>query len=140
MYPVLQQLLKKYPDDLNLIIKHFPLRSHPFAEKAALASLSAAKQGKHEEVSAVLLKNYNKLNDETINKYAEEAGLDMEVFKKERDDPSLRSIIREDVNLGRKVGVRGVPALYINGRLAKKRTINDLSQMVEQELQKKKSR
>ena len=34
VYPVLEQLLKKYPEKVNMVIKHFPLRMHKFAEKA----------------------------------------------------------------------------------------------------------
>jgi protein-disulfide isomerase len=111
---------------------------HKFAEKASIATLAAAKQGKYQGITKILLKNYKKLNDKTIIKYAEEIGLDMEKFNKAYNDPSLKKIVKQDMKLGKKVKVRGVPAIFINGRTVKKRSLNDLSQMVESELKKSK--
>jgi protein-disulfide isomerase len=137
MYPILQQLLDKYPDKVNLIIKHFPLRMHPFAEKAALACLAASKQNKYRELSDVYFRNSRNLNDDTIVSLAQQAGLNSDAFNKERSDQNLKNIINEDLNLGRKLNIRGVPAVFINGRAIKNRSIDGLSQMVEQELNKK---
>ena len=131
-------MLGKYPNDVNLVIKHFPLRMHKFAEKASIAALAAAKQNKYQEITKILLKNYKKLNDNTIKKHAEETGLDIEKFNKAYNDPSLKKIVKQDMNLGRKVKVRGVPAIFINGRTVKSRTLKALSQMVESELKKSK--
>jgi protein-disulfide isomerase len=116
-----------------------PLKMHKFAVKAALAALAAAKQGKYSEISKVFLKNYKKLNNETIIKYAEETGLDMQNFNKDYNDPSLKKIVGQDIALGKQVKVRGVPALFINGRPVKMRSLSALSQMVEQELKEKTS-
>lgn len=136
VFPLLEQLLKKYPNDVNIIIKHFPLRMHKFAVKASMAALSASKQGKYLEVTKILLKNYNKLNDTTINQYAEEVGLDMEKFKHDIADPFFKKKIQQDVKLGQHVKVRGVPAIFINGRLIKNRSINSLTSIIEKELKK----
>ena len=132
-------MLNKYPDEVNLVIKHMPLKMHKFAVKAALAALAAAKQGKYSEISKVFLKNYRKLNDDTIIKYAEETGLDMQNFNKDYNDPSLKKIVGQDIALGKQVKVRGVPTLFINGRVVKTRSLSALSQMVEQELKEKTS-
>ncbi|MCX5896548.1 MAG: thioredoxin domain-containing protein, partial [Proteobacteria bacterium] len=75
MFPILTQLLDKYPQQVNLIIKHFPLRMHRSAEKAALACLASAKQKKYRELSDLYFKNYTQLNDETIKSLAQQAGL-----------------------------------------------------------------
>ena len=111
---------------------------HKFAEKASIAALAAAKQNKYQEITKILLKNYKNLNDKTITEYAEETGLDMEKFDKSCNDLSIKKIVRQDMDLGRKVKVRGVPAIFINGMTVKKRSLKDLSQMVESELKKTK--
>ena len=111
---------------------------HKFAKKAAFAALAAAKQDKYYEISKIFLNNFKNLNDETIKKYAEEAGLDMQKFEKDYNDPSLSKIVSQDVSLGKRVKVRGVPALFINGRSAKKRSLSVLSKMVEKELKERK--
>ena len=134
VYPDLDQLLKKYPKDVNLIIKHFPLKMHRFAEKASIAALASAKQNKYQELTRLLFDNYKNINEQTIRKYVEEAGLDMEAFDRDSKDPALKNIIRQDMNLGKKLKVRGVPTLFINGRSVKNRSLTALSNMVEEEL------
>ncbi|MGA1842651.1 MAG: thioredoxin domain-containing protein [bacterium] len=136
VYPVLEMLLGKYPNEVNLIIKHNPLRMHRYAENASLAALASAKQQKYREITKLLFDNYKDLNDDTIKKYLEEAGLDMEALNSAYNDPSLKKIIGEDLNLGARLKVRGVPTLFINGRRVKDRSLNALSEMVDQELAK----
>jgi protein-disulfide isomerase len=136
IYPVIEQLLDKYPQKVSLVIKHFPLRMHPFAEKAAMAALAAAKQNKYRELSSLYFKNYKNLNDQTIKEYAQQTGINMEAFDKEREDNAFKAIIAEDLNLGKKLGIRGVPSVFINGRAFRGRSIDALSQQVEQELKK----
>ncbi len=109
---------------------------HRFAEKASIAALAAARQNKYQEFTRVLLADYKNLNDETIEKHAEEISLDMEKFNKARNDPSLKIQLQEDIRLGTDLKVRGVPAIFINGVAAKQRSIQGFSQMVEQELKK----
>jgi protein-disulfide isomerase len=136
MYPLIEQLLEKYPKKVCLIIKQFPLRMHAFAEKAAMAALAAAKQNKYRELSSLYFKNYKSLNDQTIKEYAQQAGLNIEAFDKDRGDNAVRTIITEDTSLGKKLGIRGVPAVFINGRAFRGRSVDALSQQVEQELKK----
>jgi protein-disulfide isomerase len=129
-------LLEKYPNDANLVIKHFPLRMHPFAEKASMAALAAAEQDKYQAFSSALLKDFKNLNDQTIKKHAEAVGLNMEKFNEAYNNPALKKQIQEDLRLGSSVKVRGVPAIFINGRMPKQRSLEGFAQMVEQELKK----
>jgi protein-disulfide isomerase len=138
VYPVLEKLLDKYPNEVNLIIKHNPLRMHRYAENASLAAIASAKQQKYQQITKVFFDNYKSLNDDTIKKYLEEAGIDMEAFNTTYNEPSLKKIISQDLNLSAKVKVRGVPTLFINGRRVKDRSLNALSEMVNQELEKSK--
>jgi len=138
VYPTLQQLLAKYPKDVNLIIKHYPLPMHRFAEKAALAALAAEKQKKYEKMAEILFANFNQLNDQTISQYAQQAGLDMKKFDKDIADAALAAVIAADKQLAQQMKVRAVPTIFVNGAAAKGRTIEALSQMVEQAKRKKK--
>jgi protein-disulfide isomerase len=110
---------------------------HKFAEKASIAALASAKQNKYQELTKALLADFKKLSNETIKKLAEANGLDMEKFNKDINDPELKKQVQKDMKLGSSVGVRGVPALYINGRLVKDRSLQGFSRMVEQEIKKK---
>jgi len=137
IFPTLEQLLEKYPKDVKLVIKHFPLRMHKFAEQASVAALAAEQQDKYHEMTKILFANFNKLNDQTIRQYAQEAGLDLAKFDKAAANPDFKNQINQDIRLGTQVKVRGVPALYIGGRPVKDRSIEALSQMVDEELKKK---
>lgn len=131
-------MLKQRPNDVNLVIKHFPLPMHRFAEKAALAALAAAKQNKYQELSSALLSDFQNLNDESIKKQAETVGLDMAKFNAAFNDPALKKQIDEDRQLGMNMSVRGVPAIFLNGRVVKDRSIQGLSNMIDEELKKAK--
>jgi predicted DsbA family dithiol-disulfide isomerase len=114
----------------------YPLRSHTFARPAAAASIAAARQGKYPEMSKALYKEYNQLSDEKIREVAENTGLDMERFENDIKDPLIFSQIDSDVQLAKTMKIRGVPAIYINGRAIKNRSVQGMSQMIEKELNK----
>jgi protein-disulfide isomerase len=129
-------VLEKYPNDVKLVIKHFPLQIHNYARKAAIAALAAGKQGKFWEAHEKLFANQNDLNDTKVEAIAGELGLDMEKFKKDLQDPAIASVIDRDMNDGLKANVQGTPSIFINGKLLNQR--NYLLQAVEAALKKKK--
>ena len=61
-------------------------------------------------------------------------GLDIEQFKEDLDDPRILSKIRMDTLDGSKVGVGGVPTVFVNGRLLKNMTLQTLKSQIETEL------
>jgi len=131
-------VLKLYPNDLKLVYKSFPLRSHKFAEKAVLAAFAAEKQGKFWEMHDALFANYNKLNDAKITELAQQVGLNMARFEADRNDVALKRHVQQDQQSGLSAGVRGTPTLFINGRRVKNRSLGGLRQMIDQELAKAK--
>ncbi len=105
---------------------------HKAARIASIASLAAAKQNKCLELSQLMFKDYKKLNAALIRTLAEKAGLDMAAFDKDIKDPALSKMIDNEMKQGKSVGVRGVPALYINGKPTKRaRSLPALSKMIE---------
>ncbi len=134
--PVLEQVLEKYPDDVKIVFKNFPLRNHKFAKKAATAALAADSQGKFWEFHDLLFKNYNKLNDQKINEIALGLGLDQTEFQKKIKDPKIAAMIRQDVQEGVQAGVRGTPTIFINGRRLNDRSLKGFQAAIDKELQK----
>ena len=108
---------------------------HKAARPAAIAALAAANQGKYREFSAVLFKNFKNLNTDAIKQYARQVGLDMASFEKDIKSPLIRKMVAQDTNDARRFKVRGVPAIFINGRTAKTRSLEGLEQMVKRELE-----
>jgi protein-disulfide isomerase len=131
-------VLEKYPNDVKLVIKHFPLPMHGFARKAATGALAAAKQGKFWEVHEKLFGNQKDLNDAKVEAIALDLGLNMEQFNQDLKDPAIASLISRDLNDGRQANVQGTPTIFINGKFFNQRTIQGFQQAIEAELKNKK--
>jgi protein-disulfide isomerase len=131
-------VLEKYPDNVKLVFKDFPLRNHKFARKAATAALAAEKQGKFWEYHDQLFDNYNKLNDKKLQELASRVGLNIEKFEKDFKDPNIQAKINQSIQDGKKAGVRGTPTLFVNGKRLKQRSLQGFSMAIEKELEKNK--
>lgn len=129
-------MLEKYPEDVNLVLKHYPLPMHKAARPAAHAALAAEKQGKYKEISAVLFQNYKTLNSASINQYAQQVGLDMAVYEKDIRSSAIQKMVAMDTGDARKFKVRGVPAVFINGKRVRGRTLVDFERFIQRELKK----
>ena len=134
--PVLEQVLEKYPDDVKIVFKNFPLRQHKFAMKAASAALAAGSEGKFWEFHDELYKNYNKLSDQKIREIALGLGFDQAQFEKKMNDPKITAMIRQDLQDGARAGVRGTPTVFINGRHLKNPSPQGFHAAIDRELQK----
>jgi protein-disulfide isomerase len=134
--PQLEQLLKKYPGKVKLVFKNFPIRSHKYAVKAAAAALAAERQEKFWEFHDTLFENYNRLNDQKIQEIVGLLGLDETKFKEQQKNPAITERIRQDYEEGIRLGVRGTPTLFINGKKLRERGMKSMEAVVEKELQK----
>jgi protein-disulfide isomerase len=133
---MLEQVLKKYPQSVKLVFKNFPLRNHRFAAKAAAAALAANRQGKFWEFYDELFKNYNRLSDKKISEIARKLGLNEAQFKRDRKDPLILAKIRKDYQEGMKLGVKGIPTVFVNGRRVRSRSVQGFQAIIERELKK----
>jgi protein-disulfide isomerase len=65
----------------------------------------------------LLFQNQRRLKEDGIFKeLAKQLGLNMAKFNKDMQNPEYDKIIKQDMAQGQKVGVRGTPAFFINGR------------------------
>ena len=119
---------------MKLVFKNFPLRNHKFAWPAAIAALAANKQGKFWELHDQLYENYNRLSDQKIREIAQQVGLDMEKFDKDMKAPELKAIVERDFQEGARIGVRGIPTIFVNGRQLKNRSFQGFQAAIEKEL------
>lgn len=127
-------MLEKYPQKARLVFKNFPLNNHKLAQPAATAALAAGKQGKFWEYHDRVFENYNKLNEGLLEQFAQELNLDMERFRNERLNPEITSLINRDLREGSRIGVRGTPTIFVNGKRLGQRSIQAFSAAIENEL------
>lgn len=113
----------------------YPLPSHRFAFKAAMAALAAAEQGKFWEFHKKLLENYNALDDKKIQSIAESLSLDMTKFNNDLNSPDNRQLILNDIKEGKKIGISGTPSLFLNGKKVENRNLSQLPQLIQKEIE-----
>lgn len=126
-------MLEKFPNDVSYVIKHFPLSNHQFAHQGAMAALAAGNQGKFWEFHSQLLENHKQLNDEKILEIAGGMDLNMDQFNQDRQSASNRRLIQEDIENGKKIGVRGTPSVFMNGKRISNRELGNLPELIMRE-------
>jgi len=148
---MVDDILKKYPNDVKVVFKSFPLSSHKQAFKAAKYSVAAGRQGKFKELYYKLFENdlWKQLrnNEDLPRQLAAEMGLDLEQLDKDMNDPTVDALIQSEYEqlkaLGNSyetdeyAGVRlAVPKFFINGREPEGRSVAAWSKVIDEELKK----
>ena len=129
-------MLEKFPSKVKLVHKNFPIRSHKFAFKAALAALAAGHQGKFWEFHDALYENYNRLNEDKIDEIAKQLNLNQIEFKKQQKNAEFVAQVRQDYEEGIRLGIRGVPAVFINGKKMRDRSMPRIEAAINKEVKK----
>src|SRR5262245_17299849 len=112
----LDQLLKDYGNDVSISFRHNPLPFHNNAMPAAMAAEAAREQGKFWEMHDKLFAGQQSLDRPSLEKFAQEIGLDMGKFKAALDKEKGKDRIKRDTDDATKFGARGTPNFFINGR------------------------
>ena len=148
---MVDEILAKYPNDVKVVFKSFPLSSHKQAFKASKYAIAAGRQGKFKEMFHAIFANdqWKKLrSDEDLPlQIAGELGLDLEQLNRDMNDETIDAQIRQEYeqlkSLGNSydtdkyAGVRlAVPKFFINGREPTGRTLSSFSQIIDEELKK----
>ena len=136
LVPVLEQVLEKNPGEVRIVFKNFPLSSHKYASKAAIAALVADSQGKFWDFHDQLFINYDELSDQKIRDIARELGFNEAEFEKQMKDPRMPARIRQDIGDGTRSGVNGTPTVFINGRRLRNQSREGFQVLIDQELEK----
>ena len=100
--------------EVNLIYKQFPLNSiHPYAQKAAEASLCAGEQGKFWEYHDKLFLNQGALTVADLKGYASELGLNTAQFNSCLDGGKYASEVSKETAQATSAGGQGTPFFII---------------------------
>jgi hypothetical protein len=115
-HPILRQLLREFEGDVRIVFRNYPLPGHPRAQPAARAAIAAGNQDKFWEMADLLFEHQDTLEDEDIDRFATELGLDMARFHTDMAAPETQARIDADHEAGHDLGVEGTPTFFINGR------------------------
>jgi protein-disulfide isomerase len=111
------QVMEQYAGKVRLVFRQFPLDFHDKAPKAAQAALCANEQGKFWEMHDAMFKNQGKLDPEDLKATALGLGVDATKFNECLDSNRMKKAVDDDTEAGKKVGVNGTPAFFINGTM-----------------------
>jgi protein-disulfide isomerase len=120
--PTVQAIEKEYGNKIKFVWRHMPL---PFHKNAPLAAEAAQEVFAQKGAAAFWTfhdKVFNADGDDTartdrasLEKIAQEMGVDMDKFKNALDNNTHKAKIDADAELGNKAGINGTPAFVING-------------------------
>ena len=139
----MDDILKKYPNDVKVLIKNFPLSFHKQARRAAQYALAADRQGKFKEMYHAIMGDFRKLKenqDYPVVLAANIPGLDVEQLKRDADDPAIDAQIQKEFDQMRNSGIPrlSVPKFLVAGKEPTGRDLGTFSAMIDAELKKKK--
>ncbi|NBO17317.1 MAG: hypothetical protein EBV07_00270 [Proteobacteria bacterium] len=116
--PILKSTINNNPGKIRLIIKHLPLpiTGHETSKDAAIAATAANKLGKFKEMHNELYMLQDKSKENLINT-AVNLGMNKEEFVKAFESEEVVKIVEEDMKTAEKLGLRGTPSIFINGKV-----------------------
>jgi protein-disulfide isomerase len=114
--PTLQELMKRYPDQVRWVFKSFPLGFHADSPLAHAAALAAERQGKFWEMHDLIFANQRNLKRNNLLAEARSLNLDMDRFTADLDSSDVKQQLEADKKEGERLGVNGTPAFFINGK------------------------
>jgi protein-disulfide isomerase len=122
-----EELLKKYPEEVKFVFKHFPLGFHNWAKPAAIATNCAAEQS--DDAFWVLhdkfFEGQRSINESNVitmsKKFLEDTDVDLAKWSTCAEDTesaeykAVAEAVDADMALGKSLGVTGTPGFFVNG-------------------------
>jgi protein-disulfide isomerase len=139
----------KHPDDVRLVFKNFPIDTachdalreqlHPFACRAAfLARCAGASSPERFWRAHDALFEAPELSEEVLARIPVELSIppsEEDELERCMASPEVLSKVKEDISLGRSLGVTGTPTFFVNGRRAPEYSDGALLRIVEHVLE-----
>jgi len=134
--PTLKQIAARYPEQVRIVYRHFPLDNiHPLARGASEAAACAGEQDKFWEYHALIWRETPELDADKLAALAQEAELDLEAFSSCVGEGRFADEIEADLEAGREAGVNGTPAFFVNGiPLSGAQPLDAFVELIESEL------
>lgn len=131
-----KELRSRFPEDLAVVYRHYPLDRHRHARSAAYAVECAAAQGKLLEMTDLLFALQDSVGLIGWTDLAKRAGIaDSSAHVAcMRNETTIQRVVMDEA-LGRQLGVRGTPTVLVNQwRVREPPTLTLLVALVEREL------
>ncbi|APW42223.1 DsbA family protein [Rhodoferax saidenbachensis] len=119
-YPFVKDLMKKYPNDVRLVIRYAPF--HNGSDKVVKMLEAAKRQDKYLPVLEMVLAaqpmwaDHGNPNVELAYQAAAQAGLDIKKALADAQDPAIDTALRQDIQDLTTLQVTKTPTFFVNGK------------------------
>jgi len=120
-HSVITELVEKFPNDLRIEFRYFPLVNiHSNAALSARGVEAAGKQGKFWEMHDILFQRQDEWSrsakaKDLLEDYATEIGLNLDQYKIDIKSRVVKNKVDSDLRYGQDLGVNSTPSFFING-------------------------
>ena len=101
---------------VRIVFRDFPVLS-PASDEAAMAGLSAARQGRYTRFHDAMFDTPGRVSHERTIAVVRKAGLDEMRTAKDMQTAALKAEIRKNLDLGRALGLTGTPSYIVGNRI-----------------------
>ena len=120
-YPVVKEIMEKYPSEVRVVIRYTPFHG-PISETSIKLMEAARMQGQYDQVMNALMvyqdawASHGTSNMQKIGQIAQGAGLDLELALEQIKSPDIVAIFNQDKADVDTLGVNQTPTFFINGK------------------------
>ncbi|MDB2437217.1 DsbA family protein [Hellea sp.] len=132
----LKEVMDRHPNDVRVVFKELPILDGrtKTSRNAAKAALAAGRQGKYTLLHFALM-NERSLTQDRVLALAEEAGLDMDKFKRDMEDSEMDRHLDDGLLLANRIpALTGTPFFVINDDFIAGADTTKLDKMLEDAL------
>lgn len=141
-YPIVKNIMAKYPDDVRLAIRYAPF--HQGSDQVVKLLEAAKRQGLYEPVLDAVLQaqptwaDHGRPNPDLTFEIAKAAGLDIERAREDMARPEMQALLEQDVADLTALQVKRTPTFFVNGRSLPSFGPDQLAALVAEEVAKAK--
>ncbi len=139
--PIIREVASSFPNDLQIVYRHFPLMElHPNAMPSAIASEAAAKQGKFWEYHDMLFDRQSQWveatsTDKLFTEFAKDLGINTDQFQKDLTSIDTTERVGKDITSGNASGINATPTFYLNGSQIHPQSLGEFKSAVQKILE-----
>ncbi len=112
----LKYIQAKYPDDVAIVFRHWPLSYHKFGYPSARAAECAGAQGQFQQMHDLLFAKQDSLGLKSFESFAEESGVsDLAAFRTCNSSAEKIPSVEAGIEAAKAVGGTGTPVVVLNG-------------------------